>query len=85
MEVTLYLSGSTQPIVTQSLNVQSSTTVQVQIAKYVVLAGLLVDTSDFATIIVIVLAVALVLALEVYRFRRSKARKSETESSDKES
>jgi hypothetical protein len=85
LEVTLYLSGSTQPVLTQSLNVQSSTTVQVQMGKYVVLAGLLVDTSYFATIIVIVLVVALVLALEVYRFRRSKTRKSETESSDKES
>ena len=81
----LYLGDSTQPIVTQGLTVQNSTTIQVKIDKYIVLGGLLVETSDFATILVIVLAIVFVLALEVYRFRRLKTKKSETESSDKES
>jgi hypothetical protein len=85
LQVTMYLGDSAQPVTTLGLTVQNSTTIQVQIAKYVVLAGLLVDASDLATIIVIVLAVVLVLALEVYRFRRFKTGKSETESSDKES
>jgi len=85
LEVALYLGDSTQPIVTQGLTVQNSTTIQVKIDKYIVLGGLLVETSDFATILVIVLAIVFVLALEVYRFRRLKTKKSETESSDKES
>ena len=85
LEVALYLGASTQPIVTQGSIVQNSTTIQVQMSKYVVLAGMLVDTATFATIIVIIVAVALVLALEVYRFRSSKSKKSETESSGKES
>lgn len=85
LEVALYLGDSTQPIVTQGLTVQNSTTIQVKISKYIVLGGLLVETSEFATILMIALAIVFVLALEVYRFRRSKTKKSETESSDKES
>jgi len=85
LEVALYLGDSTQPIVTQGLTLQNSMTIQVKIDKYIVLGGLLVETSEFATILVIALAIIFVLALEVYRFRRLKTKKSETESSDKES
>jgi len=85
LEVALYLGDSTQPIVTQGLTLQNSTTIQVKIDKYIVLGGLLVETSEFATILVIALAIIFVLALELYRFRRLKTKKSETESSDKES
>jgi hypothetical protein len=85
LELVLYLGGSTQPIVTQGVTVGNSTTIQVQISKYIVVGGLLVETSEFATILVIALAIVFVLALEVYRFRRSKTKERETESSDKES
>jgi hypothetical protein len=85
LEVVLYLGDSTQPIVTEGVTVQNSTTIQVTISKYIVLGGLLVETTEFATILVIAVAIAFVLALEVYRFRRSKTKKSETESSNKES
>jgi hypothetical protein len=85
LEVVLYLGDSAQPIVTQGLTVQNSTTIHVRIDKYIVLGGLLVETSEFATVLVIVLAIVFVLALEVYRLRRLKTKKSEIESSDKES
>jgi hypothetical protein len=85
LEIALYLGNSAQPIVTQGITVQNSTTIQVRIDKYIVLGGFLVETSEFATIIAILLAIVFVLALEVYRFRRLKTKKSETESSDKES
>ncbi|MGA3191548.1 MAG: hypothetical protein ABSD73_03430 [Candidatus Bathyarchaeia archaeon] len=85
LEVALYIGDSAQPIVTQGLTVQNSTTIQVRIDKYIVLGGLLVETSEFATVLVIVLAIVFILALEVYRFRRLKTEKSETESSNKES
>lgn len=85
LEIALYLGNSAQPIVTQGITVQNSTTIQVRIDKYIVLGGFLVETSEFATVIAILLAIVFVLALEVYRFRRLKTKKSETESSDKES
>jgi hypothetical protein len=85
LEATFYLGGSTQPVMAQGLSIQNSTTVQVTIGKYLVFAGLLVETSQFATVIVVVLAVVLVLAVEVYRVRRFRAEKGEPESSDKES
>jgi hypothetical protein len=85
LEIALYLGDSTQPIVAQDSTIESSTTIQVKIDKYVVLAGLLVETSQLATVIIIVLAIVLFLSIEVYRRRRSKTEKSETKSSDKES
>jgi hypothetical protein len=85
LELFLYLGDSTQPVVTEGVTVENSTTIQVTISKYIVLGGLLVETTEFATILVIAVAIAFVLALEVYRFRRSKTKKSETESSNKES
>jgi hypothetical protein len=85
LEVVLYLGDSTQPIVTEGVTVENSTTIQVTLSKYIVVGGLLVETTEFATILVVAVAIAFVLALEVYRFRRSKMKKSETESSNKES
>ncbi len=85
LEVVLYLGDSTQPVVTEGVTVENSTTIQVTISKYIVLGGLLVQTTEFATILVIAVAIAFILALEVYRFRRSKTKKGETEFSNKES
>lgn len=85
MEVTLYLGDSSQPILAQGLAVENSTTVQFRMDQFVVFAGLLVETSQLATIIIVVLIVILVLMVEVYRRRRSKTQKSEAESPNKES
>jgi hypothetical protein len=84
MEVALYLGDSSQPILAQGLAVENSTTIQFRMEQFVVFAGLLVETSQLATIIVVVLIVILVLVFEVYRRRRSKTQKSEIESPNKE-
>jgi hypothetical protein len=53
------------------------------VGKYVVFAGMLVDTGELATIVLIILVVILILSLEVYRRRRLRGRKAGKESSDK--
>jgi len=85
MEVTLYLGDSSQPIAAKGLAVENSMTIQVKMDNYVVLAGLLVETSLFAAIVIIVLILVFVLAIEVYRLRRSKIQKSGSGSSNNES
>jgi hypothetical protein len=77
-DVSVYLAGQTQPTAAQGLIVTDSTTLQIKIDKYVILAGFLVETSQLAIAIMIVLTIIVVLSLELYRVRRSKLQKSES-------
>ena len=80
--------GGSSPLAAQSVDVETSTTVQLSVGQYVVLAGTLVPTSHVAAVIVVVLVFLLVLGLELYRRKRARAEKPEkpkTDSADKES
>jgi len=77
-EVAVYLTDETQPTVAQVFLVENSTTVQIKIDKYVMLVGLLIETSQLTIAIIIALTVILVVSLEVYRRRRPKPKKSES-------
>ena len=79
MQAYIYLTDQTQPCVVKTFSVKKSTTVVIKIEKYVVLAGLLVETSQLAITILIVATVILVLLLEIYRRKRVKPRKAGTE------
>ncbi len=78
LQIAIYLPGQTQPFVTNSFFVDNSTTIQIKIEKYVMLAGFLVDTSQLATVIIIVVTLILILLIEVYRRKRVKSQKSES-------
>jgi hypothetical protein len=73
--ISVYLSNEGPPTVVQSLLVQGNATVLVKISKYVLLAGLLVETSQLAITVIIIASLLLVLSLEVYRRRRNKSQK----------
>jgi hypothetical protein len=73
--ISVYLSDDGSPTAVQSLLVQGNATVLVKISKYVLLAGLLVETSQLAIAVIIVASLLLVLSLEVYRRRRNKSQK----------
>jgi hypothetical protein len=73
--ISVYLSDDGPPTVVQSLLVQGNATVLVKISKYVLLAGLLVETSQLAIAVIIIASLLLVLSLEVYRRRRNKSQK----------
>jgi hypothetical protein len=72
IQVTIYLSGQTQPYVAEGLYLANSTTVGIKLEKYVILAGFLVETSSLITALLIVATLILVLLVEVYRRRRAK-------------
>ena len=77
LQVTVYLPDQTQPCVERGFFVDRSTTVSIKIEKYVLLAGMLVETGQLATVLIIVLTLLLVLAIEVYRRRRAKPKEAE--------
>jgi hypothetical protein len=81
LEFVVRLAGQAEPCVVARSFVGNSTTVDIKIEKYVILAGLLVETSRLLTVMVIVLTVILILFLEVLRRRRQpKPQKSESQS-----
>jgi hypothetical protein len=67
MEITAYLSGNQNSYVATNLQVDSSATVNLTMTKYVVLAGMAVEASALATIIIIILAVLLFVGIEVFQ------------------
>jgi hypothetical protein len=73
--VSVYLSDQGSPTVVESLLVGGSTMVPIRIGRYVLLAGLPVETSQLAIVVIIVLSLLLVLSLELYRRRRNKSEK----------
>jgi hypothetical protein len=79
LQVAVYLSGQSQPCEATTAGITNSTTIEIKIDKYTLVAGLVVETSQLATVIIIVLVVVFILALELYRRRRSKQPKAETE------
>lgn len=84
IQVTVYTQNSQDPIVAQGYYFQNSATLQIKISKYVALAGMLIEASQLATVIIIILAALLVLVIEIYRRMHIKTAKNETESKDKE-
>ncbi|MCJ7766789.1 hypothetical protein MUP79_00150, partial [Candidatus Bathyarchaeota archaeon] len=83
-QITVYMGDQTDPIAAMEQPVESSMTIQVKLDKFVSLGGLLVDTGQFAIVLLVVLTVILVVVLEVYRMRRARHQKVESHSSNKE-
>jgi len=77
-QVTVYLSDQAQPSAEGGFLVAKSATIEIRVEKYLTLAGMLVETSQFAIVLVVVLTVLIVLVLEIYRRRRLKPQKSES-------
>jgi hypothetical protein len=75
--ISVYLSDKGPPTMIENLLVDGSTTVSIKMNRYVLLAGLPVETSQLAIVVIIVLSVLLVLLLEVYRRRRNKSQKTD--------
>jgi hypothetical protein len=79
--VSVYLSNQGSPTVVQNLHVDGSTpiyAISIRIGRYVLLAGLPVETTQFAVAVLIALSLLLTLSLEAYKRRRSKSKKTGT-------
>lgn len=76
LNVTVRLAGQSEPSVVTTVSVYNSTTIDVKIGRYAMLAGMMIETSQLLAIIIVVVAFALVLSVEV--FRRMRHRTKET-------
>ena len=76
VQITIYLNDQTQPCVKTTSSVDSSTTIRIKIGRYVLIAGILVETSQLATALIIAAAIILILSIEVYRRKHLKKKKS---------
>jgi hypothetical protein len=82
IQIVIYLSG--QLCINTTAYVEKSATLTVRAAKYVVLAGFLVETSHLATIIIIILTALFMSLIEVYRRKHFKRGEAQVQSQNKE-
>jgi len=77
LTIKVYLANQNQPAVSITSSVvkaiSEASPIEVKLARYVVLAGFLVETPWFTTVVLIVAAIVLFTVLEVVRKRRVKA------------
>ena len=71
------MNGQSNPLAVTTVNVYNSTTIEIRLDKYIILAGMLVDLGQFVTVMTIVLIVIFIVCLEVYRRKRSRPQQSE--------
>lgn len=77
LTLTVSMKGQSNPLAVTTANVYNSTTIEIRLDKYIILAGMLVDLGQFATVLAIVLIVIFIVCLEVYRRKRSRPQQSE--------
>jgi hypothetical protein len=78
MQLITYPQGVENSYEAVSLRVEEPTTIDVRLAKYVLIGPFLVETSALATIIVVLLAILLFVSIEIYRRKRAKVADSES-------
>mgnify|MGYP005831201575 CR=1 FL=1 len=81
LQVSTYVFDQTSNVV-KVFYIDASSTIEIRLEEYVILAGFLVNTAVLATTLIILIAVLLVLLIEVYsrkRFKPQKISKQEPE------
>lgn len=76
LQLSVRQGGESSPIAVETVSVDNAMTVDIRLGKYLVLAGMLVETGPFVTVMMIVLTVIFIICLEVYMKRRAKPKKS---------
>ncbi len=76
VQIETYLSETDGYYEAMNVNVASSTTVEIQMGRYVTFAGLVVQTSLFITFLTILLAAIVFLVFELLMRRRNKPKKA---------
>jgi len=76
LQITVYLHEQAQPFMVTTSFVDESTTIEIKIGKYVIIAGFLVETGQLITAVIIVAAIILILSIEIYRRKHLKSQKS---------
>lgn len=72
--ITAYISGNENSYIAKNIKVDSPTIVQMSMANYVLIGGLLIGTSMLATLIIVLLAIIVLAVILIYRRRRHKTK-----------
>jgi hypothetical protein len=67
LQITVYPAGLSNPYASITTFVDASKVIEIKLEKYVVLAGFLVETAIFITVMIIVATILLAILVEVYR------------------
>jgi len=78
MQIIAYPEGIESSYEAVNLRIEEPKTVQIRLAKYILIGPFLIESSALATFIVILLAIILFVSIEVYRRKRAKLAKSES-------
>lgn len=73
-------SEQSEPFLVTTAHLDNSTTIEIKVDRYVILGGMLVETSHFLLATITVVTVIVILSLEIIRRRRVKPQKSGSES-----
>ena len=77
LTITIRMSGQTEPCVVRTVYVANSTMVELKIERYVMLAGMMVETSQLLAMIIVVLVVLLILSFEIFIRRQRRPKENE--------
>jgi hypothetical protein len=78
MQIITYPTGMESSYEAVNIQIEEPTTIQIKMAKYILLGPFLIETSTLTTFIIILLAIILFVSIEVYRRRRAKTANSES-------
>jgi hypothetical protein len=78
IQIVAYAEGMENSYEAVNLRIEEPKTVQIRMAKYILIGPFLIESSVLATFIIILLAIILFVAIEVYRRKRAKPVKSES-------
>ncbi len=76
VQIVAYLSEDDDYYEARNIHVESPTTIQVRMGRYVALGSFLIQTSQFMTFVVVLPALAVILFWEVYRRRKRSTQKN---------
>jgi hypothetical protein len=76
LQVIAYPSGMEGSYMAVNAQVEAPTSIQIKMAKYILLGPFLIEANVLATILLVVAAVILFLLIEVYRRKRAKSNKA---------
>ena len=78
IQIIMYPTGMESSYEAVNLQIEEPTTIQIKMAKYILIGPFLIETSALATFIIILLAIILFVSIEVYRRKRAKTANSES-------
>ncbi len=80
LTIKAYLADQNQPITSFTIFIgeerNETNPIEVKIGKYVIIAGFLIETVQFASMVLFTAVIMLIVAIEVYRIKRLKPRKA---------